>query len=150
MSVDTATYGRTICRSSHLTGFGGGFFVEPTTIDFDLIFAEASFADNMTIYMTIIVTLALYLILMIWSKYNDIMDEKQLVSRPLVDNDPQDSYLYEILAFTGQWRESSCNSKIEIIVTGEDDQTETRTLDPGWKDTLRKGCVDSYIMRTPR
>ena len=150
MSVDSSTYGQTICRSSHLTGFGGGFHVEPTTIDFNFVFAKASFADNMTIYMTIIVTLALYLILMIWSKYNDIVDEKHLVSRPLVDNDPKDNYLYEILAFTGQWREASCNSKIEIIVTGEDDQTETRTLDPGWKDTLRKGCVDSYIMRTPR
>ena len=94
--------------------------MEPTTIDFKFIFAEASFGDNMTIYMTIIVTLALYLILMIWSKYNDIMDEKQLVSRPLVDNDPQDSYLYEILAFTGQWRESSCNSKVEIVLGGKD------------------------------
>ena len=78
------------------------------------------------------------------------MDEKQLVSRPLVDNDPKDNYLYEILTFTGQWRESSCNSLVELILTGDKDQTPKRILDPGFKDTLRKGCVDSYIMKTPK
>ena len=35
-------------------------------------------------------------------------------------------------------------------LTGDEDVTEVRTLDPGWKNTLRKGCVDSYVMKTPR
>ena len=36
------------------------------------------------------------------------------------------------------------------IIAGNEDNTCTRVLDPGWQDTLRKGCVDSYIMKTPR
>eukprot|EP00094_Tigriopus_californicus_P011733 TCALIF_11336-PA protein Name:"Similar to lov-1 Location of vulva defective 1 (Caenorhabditis elegans)" AED:0.02 eAED:0.02 QI:96/0.94/0.83/1/0.71/0.80/36/119/3138 len=150
VKVKKAFYSRTACRSSHLTAFGAGFFVVPQTLDFEFIFAENSFEDNMTIYMAVIVTFTIYIILLIWSKFQDMKDEKHLRSRPLVDNNPKDHYLYEILAFTGQWRESSCDSLVQIVITGDDEQTAVRTLDPGWKDTLRKGCVDSYIMRSPR
>lgn len=68
IKVKTASYSRTACRSSHLTAFGAGFFVVPQTLDFEFIFAEASFEDNMTIYMAIIVTFTIYIILLIWSK----------------------------------------------------------------------------------
>ncbi len=44
---------------------------------------------------------------------------------------------------------------LKVVVTGEEDETECRTLDPGpkvpgFEDCLRKGCVDSYIMKVPR
>jgi hypothetical protein len=58
----------TNCRSSHLTAFGAGFYLEPNTIDFDFIFTDADFEDNLTIYMCIIVTLTLYLLLTIWAR----------------------------------------------------------------------------------
>lgn len=79
-----------------------------------------------------------------------MLDEKNLISRPLMDNIREDKYLYEILAFTGPWNEASCDSKVQFIISGDEDETEVRTLDPGWTDSLRKGCVDSYVMKTPR
>ena len=133
-----------------MTSFGGGFFVVPNEIDFDYIFAHASFEDNLTIYMTILVTLTLYILILIWARYHDNKDEKRLISRPMVDNDPNDHYMYEVLTFTGAKREASCNSKVEVILTGTEDESGVRILDPGWKDTLRKGCVDSYILKVPR
>ncbi len=46
---------------------------------------------------------------------------------------------------------------MELVLTGEEDETGTRVMDPGFKagvggfeGTLRKSCVDSYIMRVPR
>lgn len=57
----------TQCRTHHLTAFAAGFFVVPNPIDFDYIFAKASFEDNITIYMTVIITLSLYLLLLIWA-----------------------------------------------------------------------------------
>ena len=79
-----------------------------------------------------------------------MVDKKSIVSRALVDNHRKDAYLYEILTFTGQWRESSCDSVVFFTIHGDEDSTEIRTLDPGWKDTLRRGTVDSYVMKTPR
>ena len=66
--IKDKSYRTTICRSSHLTSFGGGFFVQPNTIDFDYVFAHASFQDNITIYLTIIITLIIWLIILIWAK----------------------------------------------------------------------------------
>jgi hypothetical protein len=83
-------------------------------------------------------------------RYNDLKDKKALVSRALVDNHRNDAYLYEILTFTGQWKGSSCNSRVYFMISGDEDATEMRTLDPGWRDTLRRGTVDSYVMKAPR
>ncbi len=75
----TATYQATFCSSDHLTGFAGGFFVVPNTVDFEFIFANASFEDNLTIYLCIIITMILYLILTCWALWHDREDEKRLV-----------------------------------------------------------------------
>ena len=46
-----------------------------TKVDFKFIFAKASFKDNITIYMTVIVTMILYLTLLTWSLMQDIKDK---------------------------------------------------------------------------
>jgi hypothetical protein len=143
-------YGNTKCRASHLTSFGAGFFLTPNTIDFDFVFASASFTDNMTIYITVIIALILFLILAIWSTFNDIQDKEQLRCLPLPDNKREHKYLYEILTLTGHWDGSSCDSGVYFDLTGECGHTGLRQLDVGRKDTLRKGTIDSYIMRTSR
>ena len=56
------------CRSNHLTAFAAGFFVVNHTNTFDYIFANAAFADNMTIYIAIGLSLIIYLLLFIWAK----------------------------------------------------------------------------------
>lgn len=64
------------CGTDHLTSFGSGWFPVVNTIDFDFIFAHASFEDNLTIYMCLIITLLLYLIGMIWAFFKDRKDVK--------------------------------------------------------------------------
>jgi hypothetical protein len=64
--------------TTHLTSFGAGFFVKPNTIDFSSVFAKAGFADNLTIYLTIIVTLGLYLLLLVWARLKDKKDVEQV------------------------------------------------------------------------
>lgn len=69
MRIRAIKYGATHCKSDHLTSFAAGFFVIPNSIDFDYIFANASFHDNLTIYIAIIITLILYIMTSIWARY---------------------------------------------------------------------------------
>ena len=68
MEIRTAEYGVTDCRSNHLTAFGTGFFVIPNDFNFDFIFSKASFEDNLTIYLCLIVSLITYLMLTLWAR----------------------------------------------------------------------------------
>ena len=104
LQVATTTYEDAHCRTSHLTAFGTGFFTLPNTVDFDYIFAAASFEDNLTIYMTVIFTLCCMVSLLIWARVNDVRDKEKLVTHNCPDNASQDCYLYEILTFTGSWK----------------------------------------------
>ena len=133
-----------------MTSFGSGFFFTPNTIDFEFVFAAASFEDNLTIYLTIIIALLLWLLLSAYAFITDRKDKEKLRSLPLPDNRPQDKYLYEILTFTGHWDGSSCDSGVYFVLNGEEGDSGMRKLDEGRKDTLRKGTIDSYIMRSPR
>ena len=44
---------QTHCSSYHLTSFAGGLVVMPNNINFQYVFANASFSKNYTIYLTI-------------------------------------------------------------------------------------------------
>ncbi|UYV63029.1 hypothetical protein LAZ67_2002889 [Cordylochernes scorpioides] len=76
--VHDANKDLTFCKCNHLTSFGGGFFVMPNTVDFSYVFANAGFADNITIYMTIIVTLSLFLGLLFWARAQDKKDAMKM------------------------------------------------------------------------
>lgn len=67
------------CHTNHLTSFATGFFPEVNTIDFDFVFAHASFEDNLTIYLCMIITFILFLIAMIWATWRDIKDAKNVI-----------------------------------------------------------------------
>ena len=54
------------------------YFLIISKVDFKYIFAKASFKDNLTIYMTVIVTMILYLSLLTWSLLQDIKDKVTL------------------------------------------------------------------------
>ena len=66
------------CGTDHLTSFGSGWFPEVNTIDFEFVFAHASFEDNMTIYMCLILTFFFYILAMIWAIWKDCKDVKQV------------------------------------------------------------------------
>ena len=91
----------TQCTSNHLTQFAGGFITLPSGINFSDVFANASFLQNITIYMTVIVIGLLYSLLFIWTRYMDKKDELKMQIHLLPDNENDDIYFYEILFFTG-------------------------------------------------
>ena len=67
----------------------------------------------------------------VWARYHDIKDKVRLVTHNCPDNTGDDSYLYEILTFTGNWKGSSCDSRVFFELSGERERTPVRVLTPG-------------------
>ena len=147
--VKEANSSITYCKCNHLTSFGSGFFVMPNTVDFSYVFANAGFADNVTIYMTIMITLIIYTLLLIWARLQDKKDLEMLGASPLVDNEPKDKYLYEISVFTGDKEGASTDSKVFMILSGDEDETSVRSLYDPKRKTFRKGEKDVFVMAVP-
>ncbi|CAG0925281.1 unnamed protein product, partial [Notodromas monacha] len=142
-----------ILQTTHLSTFGAGFFVMPNTVDFSYVFANAGFADNLTIYLTLIVTIVAYIVILFWAIRKDKQDIEQLGALSLPDNKSQDKYLYEIMVLTGDQNSAMTDSKVSFIVSGEDDETDARTFGKpsgSKRRFFKKGQMDSFVMSCPR
>ena len=162
--VLSTTYEETICLTSHLTMFGSGFFVQPNINDFQYILAHADFKDNLTVYITVLVVIIVYLLSLIWAGMQDMWDIQRAAALPLPDNNPAHSYLYEIVVYTGLQPMSTCKSRINMIVQGDIMDTEIRSfpkerflsLKNSYSNTLyvqitfNRGGIDSFIMTSSR
>ena len=104
----------THCSTRHLTEFAGGFVVLPSQINFEYVWANASFASNPAIYITIIVITGLYIILACWAFLVDRRDRMRTGVTPLSDNKPGDNYFYEVIVYTGTRRDAGTESKVNI------------------------------------
>ena len=93
----------THCVSNHLTTFAGGFIVLPNAIDFNYVWANASFLQNPVIYSTVIFLVCLYIIFGLWARWMDMRDEKKIGLTLLSEDikNLENKYAYEILIFTG-------------------------------------------------
>ncbi|UJR25593.1 hypothetical protein I4U23_006937 [Adineta vaga] len=136
----------TQCYSTHLTTFASGFVILPNPIEFNGDFA---FERNLTIYITLIIIGLLYLITMLFSYRKDKTDAKMLMVIPLLDNNPRNTYLYQLVVFTGMRANAGTKSKVYFILSGDDDDTNIRTL-TGDRRILDRGQTDSFIMAVPR
>lgn len=105
----------THCISTHLTEFAGGFVVLSTAIDFNSVFANASFDKNPTIYITVIIIGCLYILSAILARFYDVKDRLKRKIHLLKDNARDNSYLYELIVFTGSRKGSSTNSNVRIF-----------------------------------
>ena len=110
--LETTNFSFTQCTSNHLTQFAGGFITLPNGVDFNYVFAHASFVENMTIYLTVIVLCSLYVLLFIWAYNMDKKDKKKAMISIFPDNEYDDIYFYEILFYTGTRMNSATDSTV--------------------------------------
>nr|XP_042904172.1 uncharacterized protein LOC107445474 [Parasteatoda tepidariorum] len=148
--VHAAKANKICCLCNHLTMFGSGFLVAPNTIDFDYVFANTKFENNLTIYLTLIITFATYVLLAIWARWKDRKDLTKLGATPLADNDMADKYFYEILVQTGFPLNAGTDSKVHFILSGEDDETDVRTFSDEKREIFKRGSLNSFVMSVPR
>ena len=77
MSVNETSYEVTTCVTSHMTLFGGGFFVQPNTVDFKFIFAKSDFSVSYQkkVFMT---SKHIHSFLFILEQYPDLRDDSSI------------------------------------------------------------------------
>ena len=100
------------CSSNHLTLFASGLVLVPQEINFQHVFADASFTRNPCVYITVIIIICIYILFAIWAKYMDFLDSKKSNTVILNENNPLDDYAYELIVFTGNRSESGTRSKV--------------------------------------
>ncbi|XP_077983292.1 polycystin-1-like protein 2 [Glandiceps talaboti] len=137
------------CLCNHLTSFASDFFVPPNTIKFkDLSFTD--FKDNFEVLVFVLSLLLVYVLLILWARRADQRDLVKWAVLPLVDNNEEECYLYEITVVTGIHSESATKSKIRFQVYGEDGDTEVRLLHDGQRELFLRGSVDRFLMSVPK
>jgi hypothetical protein len=106
----------THCSTIHLTEFAGGFVVVPSEINFQSVFANASFMQNPTIYATCIVLVGLFVLLAIYMFHKDRKD-KLKVGVTFLPNKINNlyNYYYEVIVFTGNRNNSGTDSNVILI-----------------------------------
>jgi hypothetical protein len=96
-----------------------GLIVLPPEINFQYVFANASFTRNPIIYTTVIVITLIYILLAVWSRYMDRRDLSKLNVFSLcggVGGPTSGNYFYEVIVFTGNQSESATQSKVKPLL----------------------------------
>ena len=106
---------QTHCSSNHLTSFAGGLVLLPSEINFQYAFSNPSPISNPFIYSTIILIGCFYILFAMWARWMDLKDLKKMNLTFMNDNYPSDSYLYELIVFTGDKDEAGTDSKVSRI-----------------------------------
>jgi hypothetical protein len=139
----------THCQTNHLTDFAGGYVALPATINFGTVFANASFLQNPTIYVTVIVIISSYIILCLFVLYLDKLDACKTNLYVMADNGMSDLYFYEVVVFTGNRKDAGTNSNVSFDLCGEINDTSNRHLKPAvkkHKKILQRASVETFIM----
>jgi hypothetical protein len=103
---------KTHCMSNHLTTIAGGLVILPSTINFQYVFAETLLSKSLLAFLILFIITCIYILFAIWSRYIDIQDVKKMNLVLLKDNNPNHSYFYEVIVFTGTREKSGTQSKV--------------------------------------
>ena len=141
---------QTQCQTDHLTSFGTGFFKTANAIDFAFIFADFDFADHTTVFIVLLVFLMLFIVVLIWAQLHDMKDVQQQKPHWMSDNLAEDHYFYEVIVQTGPMLSHGTESKVQFILTGEENETSIRTLSEPSMNFFKKGAEDTFLMSVDR
>ena len=71
----------------------------------------------------------------------------------LADNHPDDKYLYEIVVETGPMLSHATTSKVNFVLTGDEEETDVRLFndpDRPFDANFKCGATDAFILSVPR
>ncbi|CAF4559744.1 unnamed protein product, partial [Didymodactylos carnosus] len=83
-------------------------------------------------------------------RYKDKKDDEKIGIVSLSDNLISDTYYYQITVFTGLRKDAGTKSKVNFILSGENDDTDVRTFEDPNRLIFQRGGIDSFVMSVPK
>ncbi|XP_022796472.1 polycystic kidney disease protein 1-like 2 [Stylophora pistillata] len=141
------------CLCTHLSAFGGDFFVAPNPIDFDKVFAAfSSLAEtgNFVVLSTVCALLGLYVIGLLLARREDKRDELRVVANVCI-NENQGDNKYLISIQTGMWRANGTTANVGLAIHGSDGNTEDITLTDSQSEKVffSRGSINNFTLCLP-
>ncbi|EDO38971.1 predicted protein, partial [Nematostella vectensis] len=140
----------TQCMCDHLTSFVSKFVVVPNAIDFAAAmtgFLELS--ENPVAFSAVMTIFGIYLILLVWARKRDLIDDDQVKVVFLQDNNHQDKYIYQITVYTGMRKHAGTTADVFCVLVGDENETRPRLLKDPAKIRFKRAGVDTFILATP-
>ncbi|XP_077862053.1 polycystin-1-like protein 2 [Saccoglossus kowalevskii] len=145
-----STMSETICLCDHLTNFATMAYVPVNEIHFDTVFLKFKTLDeNATVFCTVIFFIVLYLLMSVYARRQDRNDLLRWKASSLLDNNPDDKYVYEVTVCTGLRLGASTRSNIAFSLHGEESGTGERCLMDTRKKKFLSGSVNRYKLTVP-
>ena len=142
--VNSSLY-MTSCLCNHLTSFGG-FLVAPNPIRTPTV---GMLKEGYALLVTVITILLLYIVVLIIARRADNDDWKKVGMCPLIDNNPADNYMYEIIVETGSQRSAGTKSNIFFNASGDICDSGVHHLTDPEREPFQSGHSDVFVMATP-
>ncbi|XP_047144022.1 uncharacterized protein LOC100210397 isoform X1 [Hydra vulgaris] len=144
LDVQRSTFFETQCKCNHLTAFGG-FFVAPNPIPTPSL---AMLKHGYVLLVTVAVIILLWILGLIITRKMDKKDISKIGVCPLLDNQSDNNYLYQIVVNTGSRRNAGTKSNIFFKVFGDINDSGIRRLKDGERECFQRSSCDVFIMTT--
>ncbi|XP_066497585.1 polycystin-1-like protein 1 [Hoplias malabaricus] len=101
---------------------------------------------SLTSCFLIAATVALYTLLLVFSKLTDIRTERSSGTFLLPDNRPSDQFLYAVTIHTGLRSRATMTAKVYIILYGENGVSQTRELSNSGHKLFTSNSTNTFIL----
>ena len=139
----------TQCICSHLTSFSNTFKTPKIRFD-SSAFSLKKLDQNPVAFSFCIGCICVYLVLFIYCRRKDLDDRNKAGVLSLPDNDPSEKYGYEVTIWTGMRAKSGTSSRVAIVLSGDDADSEARTLSVPNTAVFQRGSIDAFLLTTPK
>ncbi|XP_019624434.1 PREDICTED: polycystic kidney disease protein 1-like 2 [Branchiostoma belcheri] len=138
----------THCLCDHLTTFGSDFqfFVAPNSLNIlSALQGFANIGENPSVVITIGVLFGLYLLIVIWARWEDKKDLSK-VGATVLRGAGRNSHSYQVQVFTGTRANAGTSSQVFLVLRGELGQSVPYVLEDKTRITFKQGAVDTFVV----
>ncbi|KAL9989666.1 hypothetical protein ACROYT_G004234 [Oculina patagonica] len=142
------------CLCTHLSSFGGDFFVAANPIDFDKVWFELGTLGETGNFVTVVVfcIYGVYLVGLYLARRADKRDQDKVVANVVIRKCDQGGCTYEIHIQTGMWKGFGTTANVGIDICGEDGSSGQIFLTDLslYKKVFSRGSVTNFVIILPR
>ncbi|CAH1259009.1 PKDREJ [Branchiostoma lanceolatum] len=141
----------THCLCNHLTAFGSDFqfFVAPNSLNIlSALQGFANIGENPSVVITIGVLFGLYLLIVVWARWEDKKDVSK-VGATVLRGAGRHSQSYQVQVFTGTRANAATSSQVFLVLKGEKGQSGPHVLEDRARITFKQGAVDTFVVTSP-